>query len=147
MLFHGPDLQGIEYVEGCGERGIAAWVATAPPPSEWIDRPLRQAWLSDPLALDCAFQLLILWSVSQSGAGSLPTRVGRYRQFRRAFPPGGARIVAQVTQAAAHRAVADIEFLDAEGTPVARIEDYECVIDASLNRAFRRDGSAQVELK
>ena len=38
-----------------------------------------------------------------------------------------------------HRAVADIEFLDAEGDPVARIESYECVIDASLNQAFRRN--------
>ena len=42
VLFHGPALRGIEQVEGCGQAGIAARVATAPPPSDWIDRPWRQ---------------------------------------------------------------------------------------------------------
>ena len=42
MLFHGPLMQGIESVEGCGERGIAGWVSTSPSISEWIDRPAAQ---------------------------------------------------------------------------------------------------------
>ncbi len=37
------------------------------------------------------------------------------------------------------RAVADIEFLDARGELVARLDSYECVIDSSLNQAFRRN--------
>ena len=52
VLFHGPDLRGIERVEGCDERGIAVLCRTSPPPAAWIERPLRQAWLTDPLALD-----------------------------------------------------------------------------------------------
>ena len=47
--------------------------------------------------------MMILWSVERSGAGSLPTFVGRYRQFRRAFPADGVRVVARVTQASPHR--------------------------------------------
>ena len=39
----------------------------------------------------------------------------------------------------AHRALANIEFLDADGGLVARIDDYECVIDASLGQAFRHN--------
>ena len=35
-------------------------------------------------------------------------------------------------------AVADIDYHDAAGQLVARIEGYECVMDASLQRAFRR---------
>jgi hypothetical protein len=139
VLFHGPDLQGIERVDGCGAAGISARVAAAPAPGEWIERPLRQAWLTDPLAIDCAFQLLILWCVEQAGSASLPTALGRYRQFRRAFPAAGVRVVARVTRAGAHRARADIEFLDDDGSLVARIEEYECVIDASLNQTFRRN--------
>ncbi len=139
VLFHGPELRGIDRVEGSGASGIAGLAATAPPPASWIADPPRSAWLADPLALDAAFQLMILWSVDQFGKGSLPTFLGRYRQFRRAFPDGPVRIVAKVTQAREHRALADIEFLDADDQLIARIEDYECTIDASLNQAFRRN--------
>ena len=147
VLFHGPDLQGIVAVEGCGKLGIVATVSAAPAPSTWVDRPLRNQWLTDPLALDCAFQMMILWSVERTGSGSLPTFVGRYRQFRRAFPPEGVRVVARVTESGPHKARADVDFLDERGEPVARIEDYECVIDASLKSAFRRNRAAQVESK
>ena len=147
LLFHGPGLQGIIEVEGCGDGGIAATVGSAPPPASWVDRPLRQQWLTDPMALDCAFQLMILWSIERTGSGSLPTFVGRYRQLRRGFPAGGVRVVARVTEAGPHKARADIDFVDAQGGAVARIEDYECVIDASLRSAFRRNRAAQVESK
>jgi hypothetical protein len=144
VLFHGPDLRGIERVEGCDERGIAVLCRTSPPPAAWIERPLRQAWLTDPLALDCAFQAMILWSFERSGICSLPTSIGRYRQFRRAFPPARVRVVARVTQATELSARADIALLDGDGVLVAFINDYECVIDASLNQAFRRNQLAQV---
>ena len=147
VLFHGPDLQGIIAVEGCGDAGIAATVSAAPAPSKWVVNPLRNQWLTDPLALDCAFQMMIVWSVETTGSGSLPTFVGRYQQFRRAFPIVGVRIVARVTEATSHKARADVDFLDERGEPVARIEDYECVIDASLKSAFRRNRPAQVESK
>jgi hypothetical protein len=144
ILFHGPELHAIQRVEGCGAPGISGETATAPPPSRWIVQPLRPSWLADPLALDSAFQMMILWGVDQLGSGSLPTFLGRYRQYRRAFPAGPVRIEARVTQAREHRALADIEFLDADGQLLARIENYECVIDASLNQAFRRNRLAQV---
>ena len=72
---------------------------------------------------------------------------GSYRQFRRAFPSEGVRVVARITEAGPHKARADVDFLDDGGQPVARIEDYECVIDASLQSAFRRSRAAQVESK
>ena len=147
VLFHGPDLQGIVAIAGCGEPGIIATVSAAPAPSEWVVHPLRNQWLTDPLALDGAFQMMILWSVERTGSGSLPTFVGRYRQFRRAFPAEGVRVVARVTEATSHKARADVDFLDDRGRIVARIEDYECVIDASLKAAFRRNRAARVEAK
>ena len=76
VLFHGPAMQGIEQVEGCGDRAIAGWVATSPSPSEWVERPLRSRWLTDPLAIDSAFQLVVLWSREHLGANSLPTARG-----------------------------------------------------------------------
>ena len=138
-LFHGPDLRGIRRVEGCSEEGIAAIAQRAPAPSRWIRKPLRSRWIADPLILDSAFQLMIVWSFEQRGAGSLPVYAGSYRQFRASFPEDGVRIAAAVTESGEHRAVADIEFQDLSGALVARLEGYECVIDTSLNEAFRRN--------
>ena len=42
--------------------------------------PLRNQWLTDPLALDCAFQMMILWSVERTGAGLAA-------DLRRPLPP------------------------------------------------------------
>jgi acyl transferase domain-containing protein/NAD(P)-dependent dehydrogenase (short-subunit alcohol dehydrogenase family) len=146
VLFHGPAMQAIQQVEGCDDRTIAAWVSTSPPPASWMERPFRQTWLTDPLAIDAAFQLLVLWTRERLGSSSLPTGVGAYRQFRKAFPAEGVRVLAAVRQHSGHRAVADIEFLDTHGHLVARIESYECVIDASLNQAFRRNRLSQLEI-
>jgi hypothetical protein len=140
VLFHGPDLQGIERVSGCSGEGIVAAVKSAPAPSQWIKSPLRNSWLTDPLALDSSFQLMILWSSEKYGKGSLPCFAGRYRQFQEAFPKDGTEIVIRVTRENERGAMADMEFFDRHtGKMIARMEDYECVIDASLNRAFQRN--------
>ena len=139
VLFHGPLLQGIERVEGLGDAGLSAVVKTQSDPTAWVHRPLRQGWLVDPLALDCAFQLLSLWCFERAGAPSLPTRVGHYRQYLREFPAGRVRVTARVQRPSEHRATADFLFLDEAGRPVARLDGYECVIDASLAQAFRRN--------
>jgi hypothetical protein len=139
LLFQGPAMQGIERVDGCSARGISGWARTAPAPSEWIARPNRGKWLFDPLAIDCAFQLVVLWCRKQVGASSLPTGIRSYRQCKSQFPAGGVRIVAEVREASESRAVADIEFLDQEENLVASLDGYECVIDHSLNQAFHRN--------
>jgi hypothetical protein len=126
-------------VEGCSIDGIVARTKTAPQPTDWIKQPLRSHWLIDPLAVDSGFQMLILWSFQQYQAGSLPTSVGRYRQFQDKFPLHGSRVVAQIVKSSENRAVANLEFLDPSGMLVARMENYECVIDPSLNEAFQRN--------
>jgi len=139
-LFHGPDLHGIEQVVGCSPKGIAASVKGAPAPAKWIRRPLRSAWLTDPLVLDSAFQMMILWSFERFGSGSLPCFAGRYRQFQESFPREGVQVVIRVISETPHGATADMEFLDRNsGKLVARLEGYECVIDPSLKQAFQRN--------
>jgi acyl carrier protein/NAD(P)-dependent dehydrogenase (short-subunit alcohol dehydrogenase family) len=143
-LFHGPDLQGIEQVGGCSPKGITALVKAAPKPENWIRQPLRNIWLTDPLIVDSAFQLMILWSFERSGSGSLPSFAGRYRQFQDSFPHEGAQIVIKVTAERNHGATADIEFFDRNsGKLIARLEDYECIIDPSLQKAFQRNQLVQ----
>src|SRR5262249_41672106 len=114
LLFHGPHLQGITQVLGCSKEGISGMVEAAPPPAEWIQGPLRNTWLTDPLAIDAAFQLAVLWGLEQVGSASLPCFVGRYRQYRRSMPREGMRVVMQVKEVIAQRMRADFAFLDAE---------------------------------
>lgn len=138
-LFHGPDLQGIHRVLAVSETGIRGQVATAPSPAGWLERPLRRGWLADPLALDSAFQLIVLWTWQMAGRASLPTRVEGYRQFRPAFPPGSVQVVADIQKHSEHAVVAQIDWIDEGGQLVARLDRYHAVVDASLREAFARN--------
>jgi len=139
-LFHGPEFRGLERVEGYSEHGIVAIAKTAPLPSTWMKSPLRNTWLADPLILDSSFQMMVLWSLEKNGVGSLPSFAGHYRQFQPSYPSEGVRIVIRVTQHNDHKALADIDFIDPfKDKLIARMEGYECIIDASLNSAFRRN--------
>jgi hypothetical protein len=108
--------------------------------------PVLDHWLADPLVLDAAFQAMILWTRERLGAGSLPSYLGRYRQFRARFPAEGVRLVVRVTKSLDNLAAADVEIADFSGGLVARIEGYECTVDKSLNEAFSRNslGAAEV---
>jgi acyl transferase domain-containing protein/NAD(P)-dependent dehydrogenase (short-subunit alcohol dehydrogenase family) len=139
FLFHGPHFQGIERVEGLSVHGIKGTVIGAPAPANWIQVPLRHAWLSDPLAVDAAIQLALVWAYDQQGMASLPCFVGAYRQFRRFHSRERIEVVIQIKELVTHRAKADINLMDLEGKVVARMENYEFVLDAHLNEAFRRN--------
>lgn len=138
VLFHGPELQSLLSVASCGPEGIVAESKTSVPPSSWMRHPPRDRWLADPAALDAAFQAMILWSAQEMGAPSLPSFVARYRQYAE-FPARGVRIVAKASRRGASLAGADIEFQDERGVLVARLEGYECTVDAALAGAFRRN--------
>jgi NAD(P)-dependent dehydrogenase (short-subunit alcohol dehydrogenase family)/acyl carrier protein len=138
ILFHGPELRGIEQIVGCGPAGIVVTAQSAPAPSMWLDQPLRGQWLADPLVLDCAFQAMSVWCHAQRGAVSLPSALGAYRQYRR-FPSGTLSIACRVVRTQGQIVVAEIEFRDATDEIVARIDEFECVLDPSLNQAFRRN--------
>jgi len=144
QLFHGDDLRGIQSVDGCSEDGITGTVSSAPAPAAWSKNPIRSTWLADPLVMDCCFQLMILWSFKNRGAGSLPTGMTGYRQYQRTFPEGNVRIVSRIVKAMEHNAVANIEILDLQGNLIASMEGYDCVIDSSLNEAFRKNQPLQI---
>ena len=122
--------------------GIAAKIRSAPEPGVWMRDPRRRQWQLDPLALDCAFQMLIVWSWRVRQAPSLPTGMGKYRQFVKNVAASGGqavRAVARITRQSAAQAWAEVDFLDEKGRVLARLEEYECVIDAGLAKAFKKN--------
>ncbi len=139
ILFHGPALQCIDSIEACAEKGIRGKSNAAPAPAEWMKQPMRSSWLADPLVMDAAFQMAILWSTQEQGKPCLPTGFKSYRQFQRQFPADGATIQLDIEKATQHQATARIHFIDSDNRLIATIEAYECVMDASLQQAFERN--------
>jgi acyl transferase domain-containing protein/NAD(P)-dependent dehydrogenase (short-subunit alcohol dehydrogenase family)/3-hydroxymyristoyl/3-hydroxydecanoyl-(acyl carrier protein) dehydratase len=139
VLFHGPDLHGIKAVKGCSDRGMVADVASAPPPSAWITDPLRTNWVADPLVIDSAYQMAILWCYEQKGVVSLPSYSASYRQYSREFPHDGMTVVMEVKGLTEHKMTSDFTFLDRKNKVVATITGYEAVMDESLLGSFGKE--------
>ncbi len=139
FLFHGPDLHGIAELTGRSGRVFVGSAYPAPTPAEWFTSPLRSGWVAEPLVLDTAFQMMILWTLAEHNVASLPSFVGRYRQFRKAFPADPVTIVIRVTRDDTKFARADIDFLAPDGQVVAQVQDYECIMEPKLNAAFRKN--------
>jgi hypothetical protein len=137
ILFHGSALRGIKEITNFSQKGISARVSSAPAPDQWIQEPLRSTWISDPLAIDCAFQLATLWCYEETGSVSLPSYCKHYRQYRTSFPVDGLTAVLQVTGVNAHKMTGDCFLIDGENLIVAELSGYEAIIDPSLYRAFK----------
>jgi NAD(P)-dependent dehydrogenase (short-subunit alcohol dehydrogenase family) len=137
ILFHGPDLRGIEEIISLSPHGMIARVASAPVPEQWIRNPHRTRWIGDPLALDCAFQMASLWCYEQTGSVSLPSYCAAYRQYAQRFPEGGLTAVLLVTAQTDRKIRADITFVDGDDQVVAQIFGYEAVMDTALIKAFK----------
>jgi acyl transferase domain-containing protein/NAD(P)-dependent dehydrogenase (short-subunit alcohol dehydrogenase family) len=136
ILFHGNDLQGITRITGYSEQGIIADVSTAPSPLSWITEPLRSRWIADPLVLDSAFQLAIIWCYETKGTVSLPSYARSYRQYRDRFPTGDVRAILKVNHVTDNKMTGDFTFIDANNEIIARLSGYEAVMDSSLDSAF-----------
>jgi hypothetical protein len=81
--------------------------------------------------------MAIVWCFENAGVVSLPVSFKRFRQYRQSFPQDGVVAILEVKQQSGHKICGDFTFLDAEGTVVARMDDYEAIMDKSLKKAFR----------
>lgn len=138
-LFHGESFQGIKAIEGCDTSGISAQVVTAKPPGKWSSKLPMEYWNTDPLVLDGAFQMMIVWSSEKVKMPCLPTHVSFYRQYKD-FGQGPVSIhVGHIDNSHSHEVSSTLEFLNAENELVAVMKDYRGVMDASLNKVFKQN--------
>jgi acyl transferase domain-containing protein/NADP-dependent 3-hydroxy acid dehydrogenase YdfG len=135
-LFHGELLRGITRVYGASPNGISARIAGGGEPSSFQHAPLRSTWITQPLAIDCCFQLAVLWSTEHLGAPCLPSAVGHYTQFQSDYPATGCDANLIVRTQAPGKLVADVELVDDDGRLIARLEGFEATVDSSLKAAF-----------
>ncbi|MGD8291893.1 MAG: SDR family oxidoreductase [Desulfobacterales bacterium] len=137
ILFHGIQLRGIRKIVSCSSRGMVAQISSAPAPREWISSPFRDQWISDPLVLDCAFQMAILWCFEEKETLSLPTGLTSYRQHCRQFPAEGITAVLEVSEVTNHKIVGNFTFSDSNGDIVAQLKGYQAISKASLLKSFK----------
>ncbi len=136
ILFHGPAFRGIENIIGFSDDGILATTKPTPRPALWMDAPLRTTWIADPLAVDVALQLGILWGHESLAAPSLPSAGQSFRRYAQ-FPSSGVKCLLHVTESKPRRITADVAFLDAQNNVIAQMNGFRWTVDKALANAFR----------
>ncbi|MGH8929118.1 MAG: SDR family NAD(P)-dependent oxidoreductase [Egibacteraceae bacterium] len=133
LLFQGPLLRGITRIEGIDDEGLVATLAPSSP-QRCLAACAAGSWIVDPVVIDSAFQLCILWARTRLDMTPLPARIRRFRRFA-PFPDGPLRcdFRAQV-RAGGHILDTQFAFTDREGRLLAIIEDMEAACSRSLNR-------------
>ncbi len=139
ILFHGDHLRAIKTIEDYSDHGMTARLTGAPKPEAWMQDPIQGCWMADPMVLDGAFQMAIVWCFEQSGKVCLPSYARAYRQYRPAFPASGVTAVMVVTAAGHRKIIADFTFLDDDGQVVATLTGYEATVDELLIHAFKEN--------
>ncbi len=134
LLFHGPLFQGITAIDGMDERGASAMLRPSQA-AQCVAGAEGMQWLLDPVMLDSALQIQVLWARLQWEVTLLPAEIGRY--IRIATPGEGEpvrhelRIRATSTPPMCH---ADHWFFGSDGRVLALLQDVVGVGTQALNR-------------
>jgi len=131
-LFHGPAFQAITAIDGMDAHSISAVVRPSAPAR--LVAEAKGGWLIDPVLVDSAFQLAILWVRAHHEVTPLPSRLGAYRRLRLL---SGAPLRCHLRAEAGAGAAAlttQIAFVEADGRTVGVLEDMEFTCSRALNR-------------
>jgi acyl transferase domain-containing protein/NADP-dependent 3-hydroxy acid dehydrogenase YdfG len=142
ILFHGSDFHAIKQVHAISRDGASASVRCAPAPSAWMDDPPRSAWLTDPLVVDAALQLGILWCHRNLKSVALPSFGARYRQYRSPLSSDDVAVVLAAKQSTGSRLTADVTLIGDDSRVLAVMEGFEWTVAGSLSGAFGREAVA-----
>ncbi len=132
-LFHGPLFAGIAEIEAVGDNGVIAVLSPSTPKRCLAESP-EGHWLIDPVMVDSALQLIILWSRTYLDMTPLPARLSCYHRY--AGPVSGpVRCEARVRHVAGTPVIhADFRFINQDGHLVGWLEDLEGTCSKALNR-------------
>jgi hypothetical protein len=116
MLFHGPQFQVIEEVQGISASGAAA-VLTGAEHMGWN----RAAWHTDPAAIDGGMQIAVLWAEQVLGCATLPMGVTEIRTYQPGLHRGPTRCVVRARDVWPGGAECDIALLGEDGAVRAEL--------------------------
>jgi hypothetical protein len=134
LLFHGPLFQGIAEITGLDARGASA-ILTPSQTGACVDGAEDARWLLDPVLIDSALQLQVIWGRVQWDVFLLPAELGRYRVFDVPAPGEAVRLELRIrpesTRPMNH---ADHWLFGADGRLLATLTDMVGVGSKALNR-------------
>jgi acyl transferase domain-containing protein/NAD(P)H-dependent flavin oxidoreductase YrpB (nitropropane dioxygenase family)/NAD(P)-dependent dehydrogenase (short-subunit alcohol dehydrogenase family) len=136
LLFHGPLFQGIAAIEGMGEAGAVALLRRSTP-AACLDGARGGSWLLDPVLLDSALQMQVLWARLNWDVTLLPAEIGGHRRHASASvaPEELVRHELRIRpESESPICRADHRFHLADGRLLATLEDVVGVGTAALNR-------------
>jgi acyl transferase domain-containing protein/NAD(P)H-dependent flavin oxidoreductase YrpB (nitropropane dioxygenase family)/ABC-type nitrate/sulfonate/bicarbonate transport system substrate-binding protein/NAD(P)-dependent dehydrogenase (short-subunit alcohol dehydrogenase family) len=132
-LFHGPLMAGIAEIKGIGANGITGYLTPSAPEKCLVGAPQRP-WIIDPIVLDSALQLVIVWSRIHWDMTPLPARLHTYRRFGSL---SGSQINCQMSirpDSAGHIVHCYTAFFRNDGQLLGLLDDAEGVCSKALNR-------------
>jgi NAD(P)-dependent dehydrogenase (short-subunit alcohol dehydrogenase family) len=137
LLFHGPRFQCITEFLGVGLPGGLATVRPSKP-SSCLTHPLSEAWVIDPIVLDCGLQLVLVWAQEVRGMGALPARFRSLRRFARLNTVEGLQCYVQVDPGTPeHTIMVDIYFVAPNAQVALAVEGLEASCSRALNRLVK----------
>ncbi|HTE59387.1 MAG TPA: SDR family NAD(P)-dependent oxidoreductase [Solirubrobacteraceae bacterium] len=135
-LFHGPLFQGIAAIEGMDERGARALMRPSSPADCLRDAGSPGAWLLDPILVDCALQMQVLWARVHWDVTLLPAQIDGFQRFA-ALPSPAELVRHELRVRPASRApmcTADHWLYGPDGELLATLTGVEGVGNRALNR-------------
>jgi len=120
VLFHGPEFQVIQQVDGISDDGMTATLGGV----ETMGWP-KDEWRTDVAAMDGGLQLALLWSQRVLGGASLPTGIEQVCTWTDEPPTGSVKCVLVARETGRSKAVSDLAFVDAGGRVVAEMKGVQ----------------------
>ena len=126
-MFHGPSLRAVRSMNETGSNGTSATIEVPPRNTLVKDHP-EPGFLTDPVVLDAAGQVVAFWSQEalQKAGDIFPYRLGALHCYGPLQAPGTQlRCDVAVTEVSEKNICSDIEILDAGGRALYRLESWE----------------------
>ncbi|MBF0289022.1 MAG: SDR family NAD(P)-dependent oxidoreductase [SAR324 cluster bacterium] len=134
-LFHGPAFQGIEKQMKFSETSL---LLKCKLPT--FHQETRQQFGNtpfEPLALDYAFQAMLIWARKYYGCGSLPLKMQQMKHFRPIQDGDSFYLSLEVTDAGKRGLKADLFLHDEEGQMFSQLSGVEVTVSETLNALFQ----------
>jgi acyl transferase domain-containing protein/NAD(P)H-dependent flavin oxidoreductase YrpB (nitropropane dioxygenase family)/NAD(P)-dependent dehydrogenase (short-subunit alcohol dehydrogenase family) len=134
LLFHGPRFHCLRDTLKVEAAGCVAAVQLSRP-SDCLARPLAHSWILDPIVLDAAPQLAIVWARTNRGVTALPSEVDSVLRFRQTHTPTELRCHLRVRETFSdHLMSADADFTDHNDRVFLSVRGLHATCSDQLNR-------------
>jgi hypothetical protein len=137
-LFHGSGFRCVAELESLSRRGVVARLG----PTDWHAQLLEKTWLIDPIILDSAPQLAIVWARAMRNTTALPSAFQAYTRFGLLSAPGMRCELEILPTTEDDLLRANAYFVNAEGRLVGRLHGFEATCARALNRLADRQAAA-----